>query len=122
MQFSHCAGRLTVPCSSIYMCRANWATWRAEFDALMTDLRNQRAELATITDASPMGLFRCDTMGQMVYVNDAYLEIHRLARADADSGLARAWSLNQQGTRCGRTGWRERSKTSRSMSRGGCGG
>jgi diguanylate cyclase (GGDEF)-like protein/PAS domain S-box-containing protein len=57
-----------------------------EFDALMTDLRTQRTELATMTDASPTGLFRCDTQGQMVYVNDAYLEIHGLARTDAAQG------------------------------------
>ncbi|AMM25026.1 diguanylate cyclase domain-containing protein [Variovorax sp. PAMC 28711] len=58
-----------------------------EFDALMTELRNQRTELATITDASPMGLFRCDMSGHMVYVNDAFLEIQGLPRADA----ARGW-------------------------------
>ncbi len=57
-----------------------------EFDALMTQLRHQRTELANITDASPMGLFRCDTSGQLVYVNDAYLDIHGLARADAAQG------------------------------------
>lgn len=57
-----------------------------EFDGLMTELRNQRTEMATIMDASPMGLFRCDTLGRMVYVNDAYLEIHGLARTDALQG------------------------------------
>lgn len=58
-----------------------------EFDALMTELRDQRTELATLTDASPMGLFRCDASGHMVYVNDAYLEIQGLPRAD----IARGW-------------------------------
>ncbi|RYZ02879.1 MAG: PAS domain S-box protein, partial [Comamonadaceae bacterium] len=57
-----------------------------EFAALMTELRNQRTEMATMTDASPMGLFRCDAQGRMVYVNDAYLEIHGLARTDAAQG------------------------------------
>lgn len=58
-----------------------------EFDALMTELRDRRTELAAITDASPTGLFRCDTQGDMVYVNDAYLAIYGLTRADAP----RAW-------------------------------
>ena len=57
-----------------------------EFDALMTDLRDQRLEMAAVTDASPLGLFRCDTDGRMSYVNDAYLAIHGLAREDAAEG------------------------------------
>ena len=57
-----------------------------EFDALMAELRNQRLELAAVTDASPLGLFRCDTEGRMTYVNDAYLEIHGLAREQAAEG------------------------------------
>lgn len=58
-----------------------------EFDALMTELRDKRAEMAAVTDASPLGLFRADADGTMVYVNDAYLRIHGLERADA----ARGW-------------------------------
>jgi len=57
-----------------------------EFDALMTELRDQRLELAAVTDASPLGLFRCDSTGRMTYVNDAYLQIHGLARQDAAEG------------------------------------
>ena len=57
-----------------------------EFDGLMTELRNQRLELAAVTDASPLGLFRCDTEGRMTYVNDAYLAIHGLAREQAAEG------------------------------------
>lgn len=57
-----------------------------EFDALMTELRDQRLETAAITDASPLGLFRCDTDGRMTYVNDAYLAIHGLAREDMAEG------------------------------------
>lgn len=57
-----------------------------EFDALMTELRNQRQEMAAVTNASPVGLFRCDSDGRMVYVNDAYLAIHGLAREDAAEG------------------------------------
>ncbi|HSV51976.1 MAG TPA: PAS domain-containing protein [Burkholderiaceae bacterium] len=57
-----------------------------EFDALMTELRHQRAEIAAVTDASPLGMFRCDTEGRMVYVNDAYLDIQGLARPEAAEG------------------------------------
>jgi diguanylate cyclase (GGDEF)-like protein/PAS domain S-box-containing protein len=57
-----------------------------EFDALMAELRNERLDLAAVTDASPLGLFRCDTDGHMSYVNDAYLTIHGLTREDAAEG------------------------------------
>jgi diguanylate cyclase (GGDEF)-like protein/PAS domain S-box-containing protein len=57
-----------------------------EFDALMADLREQRLEMAAVTDASPVGLFRCDSDGRMTYVNDAYLAIHGLEREDAAEG------------------------------------
>ncbi|MDP9995770.1 diguanylate cyclase (GGDEF)-like protein/PAS domain S-box-containing protein [Variovorax boronicumulans] len=57
-----------------------------EFDALMGDLREQRLEMAAVTDASPVGLFRCGTDGRMTYVNDEYLAIHGLAREDAQEG------------------------------------
>ncbi|MEJ7688589.1 MAG: PAS domain S-box protein [Variovorax sp.] len=57
-----------------------------EFDALMGELRTKRSEMAAVTDASPSGLFRCDAEGRMVYVNDEYLAIHGLDRADAAEG------------------------------------
>ncbi|MBB4220481.1 PAS domain-containing protein [Variovorax guangxiensis] len=57
-----------------------------EFDALMAELREQRLEMAAVTDASPVGLFRCDSEGRMTYVNDEYLAIHGLARKDAAAG------------------------------------
>ncbi len=57
-----------------------------EFDALMTELRDQRLETAAITDASPLGLFRCGADGRMTYVNDAYLAIHGLAREHMAEG------------------------------------
>ncbi|BEP39004.1 hypothetical protein GmRootV11_59780 (plasmid) [Variovorax sp. V11] len=57
-----------------------------EFDALMGELREQRLEVAAVTDASPVGLFRCDSDGRMTYVNDEYLAIHGLARAEAQEG------------------------------------
>jgi diguanylate cyclase (GGDEF)-like protein/PAS domain S-box-containing protein len=57
-----------------------------EFDALMTELREQRLQMAAVTDASPLGLFRSDADGRLTYVNDAYLEIHGLGREDAAEG------------------------------------
>lgn len=57
-----------------------------EFDALMGELREQRLEVAAVTDASPVGLFRCDSEGRMTYVNDEYLAIHGLAREEAQEG------------------------------------
>ncbi|MBU2285348.1 MAG: diguanylate cyclase, partial [Gammaproteobacteria bacterium] len=57
-----------------------------EFDALITELRNKRSEMAAVMDASPLGLFRCDADGLMVYVNDAYLTIHGLVRSESDRG------------------------------------
>lgn len=57
-----------------------------EFDALMTELREQRDQMAAVTDASPLGLFRSDADGRLTYVNDAYLAIHGLGREDAAQG------------------------------------
>jgi diguanylate cyclase (GGDEF)-like protein/PAS domain S-box-containing protein len=57
-----------------------------EFGALMADLREQRLEMAAVTDASPVGLFRCDNDGRATYVNDEYLAIHGLERKDAAEG------------------------------------
>ena len=57
-----------------------------EFAALMGDLRAQRAELAAVSDASPLGLFRSGLDGRLVYVNEAYLRIHGLARDEAAEG------------------------------------
>lgn len=57
-----------------------------EFDALMTELRTQRSEKAALADAAPVGLFRCDERGRMVDVNDAYLAIHGIERAQAADG------------------------------------
>jgi len=57
-----------------------------EFDALMADLRERRVEVAAVTDASPVGLFRCGSDGRMTYVNDEYLAIHGLVREEAQEG------------------------------------
>lgn len=58
-----------------------------EFAALMRELRAQRAELAAVSDTSPLGLFRAGLDGRLSYVNDAYLRIHGFAnREEAADG------------------------------------
>lgn len=58
-----------------------------EFDALMREVRAQRAELAAVSDTSPLGLFRTGQDGRLSYVNDAYLRIHGFAgREEAADG------------------------------------
>jgi diguanylate cyclase (GGDEF)-like protein/PAS domain S-box-containing protein len=57
-----------------------------EFDALMAELRDKRSEVAAVTDAAPLGLFRCDTGGRMIYVNEGYLGILGLARSEMAQG------------------------------------
>jgi diguanylate cyclase (GGDEF)-like protein/PAS domain S-box-containing protein len=47
-----------------------------EFEALMHELRAQRAELAAVSDTSPLGLFRAAPDGRLTYVNEAYLRMH----------------------------------------------
>ncbi|MFN3860933.1 MAG: diguanylate cyclase domain-containing protein [Roseateles sp.] len=51
--------------------------------------RLREATLEATTNAVPLGMFRCDTSGRMVYANDAYLRIHGLARKD----LAWGWTM-----------------------------
>jgi diguanylate cyclase (GGDEF)-like protein/PAS domain S-box-containing protein len=53
-----------------------------EFDALMRALRAQRAEMAAVSDTSPLGLFRVGLDGRLSYVNEAYLRIHGFAGRD----------------------------------------
>ena len=58
-----------------------------EFEALMGELRAQRAEMAAVSDTSPLGLFRAGLDGRLTYVNDAYLRIHGFAsREEAQQG------------------------------------
>ncbi|MBI5719371.1 MAG: PAS domain-containing protein [Burkholderiales bacterium] len=57
-----------------------------EFNALMRELRDQRDQMAAVTDASPLGLFRSDADGRLSYVNEAYLAIHGLSREEAAEG------------------------------------
>lgn len=57
-----------------------------EFAALVAEARAHQAELAAVSDASPLGLFRCAPDGRMTYVNETYLRIHGLARDQAAEG------------------------------------
>jgi diguanylate cyclase (GGDEF)-like protein/PAS domain S-box-containing protein len=58
-----------------------------EFEGLMHELRAQRAEMAAVSDTSPLGLFRAALDGRLTYVNDAYLRIHGFAsREEAAEG------------------------------------
>ncbi len=56
------------------------------FAALLTrsqrSMRAGRAELAAVSDASPLGLFRSDRDGRVVYANEAYLRINGLQHDD----------------------------------------
>ena len=63
-----------------------------EFVALMRTLDDRQAELAAVLQASPLGLFRVDASGHMVFVNDSFRRIHGLApgeSGDAWAGLVR---------------------------------
>jgi len=58
-----------------------------EFEALMGELRAHRAEMAAVSDTSPLGLFRAGLDGRLTYVNDAYLRIHGFgSREEAEQG------------------------------------
>ena len=51
-----------------------------EFEALMHALRRRQAELAAVTEASPLGIFRAELDGSLSYVNETYLNQHGLSR------------------------------------------
>jgi len=44
--------------------------------------RLRDAALQATSNAMPLGLFRCDETGRIVYVNDSYLRVHGLKRED----------------------------------------
>lgn len=62
------------------------------FRKLMDEVTRQRAELEAVNDASPLGLFRADTEGRIVYANEAYRRLLGLRQEDA---LAGAWLARQ---------------------------
>ncbi len=51
--------------------------------------RTRQAELAAVSDASPIGMFRAGPDGRMTYVNDAYLRIQGLQASEAADGWLR---------------------------------
>ncbi|AKJ27145.1 PAS domain S-box protein [Caldimonas brevitalea] len=57
-----------------------------DFVALMQELQSRRAELEAVNDASPLGIFRCDAQGRILYVNDSYLRITGLTGTQAAAG------------------------------------
>lgn len=57
-----------------------------EFAGLLHELRIQQQELSVVSQASPVGLFRTDAQGHIVYANAAYLRIHGLAAHEISRG------------------------------------
>lgn len=53
---------------------------------LQRDARVREAMLQATSNAMPLGLFRTDAQGRIVYVNDAYLRVHGLRREDIEWG------------------------------------
>ncbi|MFX4853900.1 PAS domain-containing protein, partial [Acinetobacter baumannii] len=49
---------------------------------LQRDARLREATLQATSNAMPLGLFRTDKSGRIVYVNDAYLRVHGMRRED----------------------------------------
>ncbi|CAH0447731.1 hypothetical protein LMG10661_03804 [Ralstonia syzygii subsp. syzygii] len=74
------------------------------FRKLMDEVTRQRAELEAVNDASPLGLFRCDAAGQMVYANEACRRLLGLTLEEAMTGtwLAR---LHPQDREAVTVGW-----------------
>ncbi len=50
--------------------------------------RTRQAELAAVSDDSPLGMFRAGPDGRLTYVNAAFLRIHGLSRENADGWVA----------------------------------
>ncbi|WP_164163008.1 PAS domain-containing protein, partial [Stenotrophomonas maltophilia] len=55
---------------------------------LQRDARLREATLQATSNAMPLGLFRTDKSGRIVYVNDAYLRVHGMRREDIAWGWA----------------------------------
>lgn len=58
-----------------------------EFAALLQELRTRQQELGVVSQASPVGMFRTDPQGEIVYANEACLRILNLSTTD----LPRGW-------------------------------
>ena len=59
------------------------ARWLAQ---LQRAARVREAMLQATSNAMPLGLFRTDAAGRIVYVNDSYLRVHGLRREDIEWG------------------------------------
>ncbi len=73
------------------------------FRKLMGEVTRQRAELEAVNDASPLGLFRCDAAGRMVYANEACRRLLSLTQEEAmtDVWLARLHLLDREAVTAG---------------------
>lgn len=67
-----------------------------EFEALARDSRQREAELAAVSDASPLGLFRAGIDGRLSYVNDAYLRMHGVTLDEVRSGRSMLMPAEQR--------------------------
>lgn len=67
-----------------------------EFEALARDARQREAELAAVSDASPLGLFRAGIDGRLSYVNDAYLRMHGVTLDEVRAGRAMLMPAEQR--------------------------
>jgi diguanylate cyclase (GGDEF)-like protein/PAS domain S-box-containing protein len=56
--------------------------------ALQREARLREAGLRATSNAMPLGMFRTDETGRIVYVNDSYLRVHGLKREDVAWGWA----------------------------------
>ncbi|MDE2204498.1 MAG: diguanylate cyclase [Burkholderiaceae bacterium] len=76
------------------------------FRKLMDEVARQRAELEAVNDASPLGLFRADVEGRIVYANEAYRRLLGLTHEEA---LADVWLTRQHPNdrEAAMTGWHE---------------
>ena len=68
-----------VGAAAVTLTLAVLARWLSQ---LQRAARLRDAVLQTTSNALPLGLFRCDETGRIVYVNDSYLRVHGLKRED----------------------------------------
>lgn len=57
-----------------------------EFQSLIATVREREQELAAVSAASPLGLFRTDGAGLITWVNDAFLRMHGLEASEKAKG------------------------------------
>ncbi|QPF75550.1 diguanylate cyclase [Roseateles sp. DAIF2] len=74
--------------------------------------RERDAALAATSEASPLGIFRCDAQGQLSYANDTYLRMHGLQQLGPWSWLA---LLPPEQRAPAREQWREQVRRGQSL-------